>query len=108
MEINVNLENTCYSNQGSVSRAGEQTETADEPGITSKVQSVQKIYAGEGNVFIAAYKRSEIYGSMRCQGLGMRPMFIFHVKKMFLKVLRRRYYMKSWQCQEGKEGEMTD
>lgn len=76
----MNLENTCYSNQGSVSRAGEQAETSDEPRITSKVQSV----------FIVAYKRSDIYRSMHCQGLGMTPMLIFHVKKMFLKVVRQR------------------
>lgn len=38
----MNLENVCHSNQGSVSSAGEPTETADEEKITSKVQSVQK------------------------------------------------------------------
>lgn len=72
----------------------------------------KKIYAEERNVFIVAYKRSEIYGSMCCQGFGMTPMFMFHFKKMFLKILRRRchsgYYIKSWQFQEGEEGEKTD
>lgn len=69
---------------------------------------------GKGNVFKVANKRSEIYGSMLClrMGLGMTAMFIFRVKKMFLKVLRRRchgsYYLKSWQGQGGKKGEKTE
>lgn len=47
--------------------------------VRCKVSKI--IYDGEGNVFKVAYKMSEIYGSMHCQGLGMTPMFIFHVKK---------------------------